>query len=112
MKRLTIIRSNFLGIFTALLILSQSFFAAGQPVSFISADDAMSKTELNQQFSDQACYVDATTRITVAAFPCYWFAKVFSLLSIPVIQYKNCQAFLVNAYASNVYYAHLRALAP
>lgn len=106
-------RNRFLGIFAALLILTQSVLAVSMSEPYAKAiEDTPQKTEVKQEFSSKASYVEIATRVTLATFFFYWIAKAFALLDAPVIKYRNCKAFFVNAASFNVYYTHLSALAP
>lgn len=113
MKSLAFIRNRFLGLFAALLILTQSVFAVGLPASYVAAkDNSLKKTEVKQEVSSKASYVEVATRVTLATFLFYWIAKAFTLLDATAIKYKNCKAFFVNTHSFNVYYTFTSALAP
>ncbi|WPP51929.1 hypothetical protein [Catalinimonas niigatensis] len=113
MKNSISIRNRFLGIFAALLILLQSLVAMGVPAPYAEAEQHTNKqTEVKQEVSSKASFVEVTTRVTLATFLFYWIAKTFTLLDVPVIRYQNCTAFFVNPTTFNSYYTHLSALAP
>lgn len=113
MKSLAAIRNRFLGIFAALLILTQSLFAVGLPAPYAAAKDHNSEiTEVKQEISSKASYIEVAARVTLATFLFYWIARAFTLLDAPVIKYQNCKAFFVNPSSFNVYYTFTSALAP
>lgn len=113
MKSIAAIRNRFLGMFAALLILTQSIFAVGMSDPYAKAtEDNSKKTEVKQEVSSKVSYVEVATRVTLATFLFYWIVKAFHLLDAPVIKYKNCKAFFINSYSFNVYYTYLSALAP
>lgn len=113
MEKSTSIRNRFLGVFAALLILLQSLVAMDVPAPYAEAEQHSTKqTEVKQEVSSKASYVEITTRVTLATFLFYWITKAFTLLDVPVIRYQNCKAFFVNPTSFNSYYTHLSALAP
>lgn len=113
MKTFAIIRNRFLGLFAALLLLTQSIFAVGVPAPYAAAkDNDPEKIEVKQQISSKASYIEVTARVTLTTFLFYSIAKASTALHIPIIKYQNCKAFFVNPYSFNVYYTFISALAP
>lgn len=113
MKILAAIRNRYLGLFAALLILTQSVFAVGMPAPYATAKDHHpEKTELKQQIAAKASFIEVTARVTFATFLFYWVIKAFTALRIPVVKYQKCKALFVNSCSFNVYYTFISALAP
>lgn len=112
MGKITDIRNYVLGVAVALLMLAQSIFAAGLPVSYTDDEaSATSQTEVKREIVAKASYTVVDIRVTLATFLYLWLVRDFTL-DVPLIAYHNCKAFFVNPHFFHVFYTCLSALAP
>jgi hypothetical protein len=107
-------RDCILGVIVAVLILVQSVFATGQPVSYTPHETSSSsthKTEVKLEMAAKASFAVVDVRITLTTFLYFWLVRDF-ILDVPLIAYHNCKAFFINPHFFHVFYICLSALAP
>ncbi len=107
MRNFFSIRSQLLGLITALLILMQSFVATGLP----ALHPEVKKPEVKKEITSKVNYVEVVARISVPLFFFYWISKTF-VVNIPDIRFDNCIALFVPPHSFSTFYIFTSVHAP